>query len=619
LALQALGRIEDAEAEFRSAVTLRPTYAMAHNNLGQLLCARNDRAGASEHFRRALELDPSIAEAHCNLGQILLEQGEIDVALRHSREAVRLRPTLAEAHINLGNVLRAKGQLTDARAAYAEALRLQPDQGMALNNMGQALQEEGKLDDAVTWYRQALALDPQSSRVHANLASALEEQEEFDEAAAVYETAVNLDPENAAVHNHLGFVRRELGQHEPALASYHEALRLQPDFPEALQNLGLLLEELGRLPQAEAAIRKAITLQPSFAGGHSALATLLRNRLPDADFVALRQLLNSLQLHEEGRAALHFGAAQVLDGRNDFAGASEHLCRGNALTLELLRRRSRDYSPAAHTRQIDRLMAAFTPEFFERVRDFGVESERPVFIVGLPRSGTTLLEQVLASHTHVHGAGELGVMMKNLARLPLDLGCDLPLPDCLQRLDQATVQRGAQRYLDYISDLNPHAPRVVDKMPDNYLAVGLIATLFPRARIIYARRDLRDVAVSCWMTNFRHLHWSFDPEYIATRLNEHVRIMDHWRRVLPVPMLEVNYANTVADLEGMARRMVDFCGLEWESACLSFHELQRPVRTASVTQVRQPIYKRSVARWKNYEPYLASLFRLLPAAGDSNP
>jgi hypothetical protein len=196
--------------------------------------------------------------------------------------------------------------------------------------------------------------------------------------------------------------------------------------------------------------------------------------------------------------------------------------------------------------------------------------------------------------------------------LPRDMGCDEPPLACLRRIDRAAVHRGAQRYLDHIAELNPHAPRVVDKMPDNYQNLGLIATFFPRARIIYARRDLRDVAVSCWMTNFRHIHWAFDPEGIVSRFQEHRRLMEHWRRVLPVPMLEVDYEDTVADLEGVARRAVEWCGLEWEPACLAFHELQRPVRTASVTQVRQPIYKRSVARWKNYEPALASLFRRLP-------
>jgi hypothetical protein len=235
-----------------------------------------------------------------------------------------------------------------------------------------------------------------------------------------------------------------------------------------------------------------------------------------------------------------------------------------------------------------------------------------VFIVGLPRSGTTLTEQILASHSQVFGAGELRLAREDF--LALGEGpTERQAFEGLGRLERSTLRRIGQRHLEQLRALDSTAPRVVDKMPDNYLYLGLLAVLFPKAKFIHCRRDLRDVAVSCWITNFRSIRWANDVEHIAARFREYQRLMEHWRRVLPVPVLEVDYEETVADLPGVARRLVDWCGLEWQPACLAFHEGKRPVRTASVTQVRQPIYTRSVARWRNYEQTLGELFTALEA------
>ena len=237
-----------------------------------------------------------------------------------------------------------------------------------------------------------------------------------------------------------------------------------------------------------------------------------------------------------------------------------------------------------------------------------------MFIVGLPRSGTTLIEQVLASHPQIHGAGELRLARQSFESIPKVIGrAELPL-DCIPHLDTTALRRLAQQHLDALGahDLGRSA-RVVDKMPDNYLYLGLLAVLFPNATFIHCRRDLRDVAVSCWMTDFRSIRWSNHPDHIGSRFRQYLRLMEHWRADLPVRMHEVDYEETVADLEGVARRLVAACRLPWDPACLEFHTTRRPVRTASITQVRQPLYKQSVARWKNYEHSLADLFAALPA------
>jgi tetratricopeptide (TPR) repeat protein len=611
LILQAQGNGQAAVAQFREALRLGPDAAMVHNNLGNALRLQGDKAQALASFRQALQIDPTLAEAHSNLGQLSLELRRLDDAARHCREAVRLRPDFADAHNNLGNVLREQGQLREAKGCYAEALRINPGLALTYSNMGQALQEEGKLDDAIAWYQKGLQLEPGSARMHCNLAGALEEQEKHQEAVDRYELALRFDPGYAEAHNGLGFVLHEQGQFEEAKARYRAAIRLQPDLAAAHCNLGTVLEELNEFDAAQRCFREALQHDPTHAGAYAQLATLLRGRLPEADLAAMRQLLAAPQLAGGKRSALHFGLAQVLDAQGDYAQAAQHLSHANALCQADWQQRNKGYDPTEHARFVDQLIATFTPELFARVRDFGLETERTIFIVGLPRSGTTLTEQVLASHSQVFGAGELRLVRDAFEALPRALNREATPLECVPGLDRETCGAIARRHLDRLRALNEQAPRITDKMPDNYLYLGLIATLFPRAKLIHCRRDLRDVAVSCWSTQFRHIRWASDPENIAARFREYRRLMDHWRQVLPVPLLEVDYEETVADLEGVARRLVAWCGLEWEPACLAFHETRRPVRTASVTQVRQPLYKKSVARWKHYEHALASVFAQL--------
>ena len=287
----------------------------------------------------------------------------------------------------------------------------------------------------------------------------------------------------------------------------------------------------------------------------------------------------------------------------------------------------KDYNPADHDKFVGNLIQVFDTEFFARTAGLGHDTRRPVFIFGLPRSGTTLIEQVLASHSRVHGAGELRLVRQSFEGIPATLGRPGPPLDCIPHLDGTTLRRLAEQHLDRLSALDGgRADRVADKMPDNYMYLGLLSAMFPRATFIHCRRDLRDVAVSCWMTDFRSIRWANDLEHIATRFQQYRRLMSHWEAVPPasIPIHPVDYEETVHDLESVARRLVAACGLDWEPACLEFYRTVRPIRTASVTQVRQPVYQRSVARWRNYEPALAELFAALPldpqdSAGSTEP
>jgi hypothetical protein len=231
-----------------------------------------------------------------------------------------------------------------------------------------------------------------------------------------------------------------------------------------------------------------------------------------------------------------------------------------------------------------------------------------VFVVGMPRSGTTLVEQVLASHPRVFGAGERQLVPEMFDSLAQATGRTEPPLDCVKHLDRQSINRIGRRYVDALAAMNDSADRIVDKLPENTFYLGLIAVLFPQAKLIHCRRDLRDVALSCWMTHFANLRWACDPHHIATRIREYRRLMNHWRAVLPVRMLDVQYEAMVADPERSSRELVAWCGLEWDPACQEFYKARRRVRTTSIAQVRQPIYRSSVGRWKNYEQPLAALF-----------
>ena len=358
-------------------------------------------------------------------------------------------------------------------------------------------------------------------------------------------------------------------------------------------------------------LREALRHEPRNALVLARLATAMPAALSESERGSIESLLASANLPPEQRWPLLFGLARAVDARGEFDRAASLTFEANALQRADFRKRGMDYDPDAHRTFVDRLIATFTPEFFARVSGCGLETERPVFVVGMPRSGTTLVEQVLASHPRVFGAGELQLVPETFDSLPQATGrAESPL-DCVKHLDRESIERLGRRHLDALAALNDSADRIVDKLPENTLFLGLIAVLFPQAKLIHCRRDLRDVALSCWMTHFANLRWACDLDHIATRIREYRRLMNHWRAVLPVRMLDVDYEAMVADPERSSRELVAWCGLEWDPACLEFHKTRRRVRTTSVAQVRQPIYRSSVGRWKNYEQPLAAVFAQL--------
>jgi tetratricopeptide (TPR) repeat protein len=614
LAFEALGRHNEAAEAFRAAIALRPHDATCHTNLGTALRALDQKDQALDSFCRALEIEPDFAPALTNLGQLLLDLGQAGQALRHCRRAACLQPGLPEAHNNLGNALHALGQFAEARLCYGEAIRLSPQMAQAYVNLGRAFQQEGEWDEALPWLRRATEIEPKSLVFLALLAEAAVERELFDEAIDCYERMLEVDSNLAATHNALGWLLQESGRLEESANHLQTTLSLRADFAIAHVNLGGIHEKLGNFAAAESSFRAGLADESSHSPALSRLALLLRGGLPDADIELIEARLAGSDASDPTRVNLLFGLAGVWDCRRSYSRAAQCAREANQLACDQLKRRNRSYQPDEHEKLISGLIHSLDQGFFGRLSGAGLDTDQPVFIVGLPRSGTTLIEQVLASHPQVHGAGELTLARDDFEAIPGLLGRDGEPPiACVGALTRDAAGQLAHGHDRRLSELaGGKASRIIDKMPDNYVHLGLIAALFPKATLIYCRRDYRDIAVSCWLTGFRSVRWTNGIEHIASRFHQHVRLMNHWLSVLPGRIHQVNYEETVADLEGTARRLVAACGLEWDPVCLQFHRTSRPVRTASFAQVRQPVYPSSVARWKNYENELAELFAALP-------
>jgi tetratricopeptide (TPR) repeat protein len=608
LALQRSGHYEQSAEQFRQEVRLRPGSARAHGSLAEVLRLLGRAEESLEHFRRAAELAPTAPFAQANFGQILLHLGRPAEAIAPCQEAVRLQPLNPLLRLILGDALRLSVRLQEARAVYLEALRLQPRLAPAHANLGLLLLAQNKVHEALAPLGRATALEPNNASFWEHLARAHAAANDFWEAIRCWQRALTLQPGEPRLHLRLAEALETAGRFAEAEQHIRIALRVQPNSAEALVGLGSLCEQCGNMAEAEAAFRAALERQPGHSMARVRLVRLRRGEVSEADRRALEERLADPLLQEQERGELLFALAAVHDAGGSYNQAADCARRANGLCLERARRLDGGYDPQRYRSYIDRVVQAFDRDFVRHTAGGGLPTRRPVFIFGLPRSGTTLVEQVLASHRSVHGAGEVHLGWQSLMAIPDILGRKEDPLACVPALDAAAVRRLAEKHLRQLDALDVGGrERIVDKLPDNYERLGLLAAMFPQAVFLHCRRDLRDVAVSCWMTNFRGLAWTHDLGHIEARFGEYVRLMSHWREVLPVTLHEVVYEEVVGDLEGAARRLVAACGLEWDPACLDFHRTRRPVVTASAVQVRTPLYRQSVGRWQHYAIELGDL------------
>jgi len=613
IVLQALMRFADALASYDEAIALNPDYAEAFCNRGNVLAELMRLEESLASFDRAIALKPQYAQALANRGTVLERLDRLDEAQNSLESAIALEPRFAEAHYNLANILRQRGEREQAVAHYERAVAIMPDFAEAHSNLGVALSDFGQVEQAVTRYERALAIMPDFAEAHFNLANTLRLQGKVDDAVVHYERALALMPGFAAAHCNLGVALKEQGKLAASLAQFERALLVKADYADVHSNVAAVLLELGQSAEAERAIGRAINLQPKIPEHYYALSQIRRFAAGDPWLRAMEALAREpLSLPKDGRVKLHFALGKAYADLGRDQTSFEHFLAGNAL-----KRREIGYDEAATLAMFQDIRNLFTRERVSALRGFGQGSDVPIFVVGMPRSGTTLIEQILASHRHVFGGGELELLPRLVARQGERNGVEIGIAE----LSAATVRRLGTEYLAGLRTLAPAATRITDKMPANFALVGLIHLALPEARIIHVRRNPIDTCVSCFSTLFTLGHpYTYDLAELGRYYRAYEAMMEHWRKVLPAgAILDVHYEDLVGDLDAQARRMLEHCDLPWDDACLRFYETERAVSTASAAQVRRPLYDTSVGRWRAHQSSLQPLLQALdidrPAQG----
>jgi tetratricopeptide (TPR) repeat protein len=644
--LGAQGRSAEAEACFHEAMQLMPDYGEAYNNLATALLVQGRLGEAVVRYRQAVLARPDYAQAWHSLGLALLRTGSPHEAAEALGEAVRLRPdwtaarysleiarpgqrpagnqaghpgftpsaterTEGLAHFRRGIELAAADQLPEAVTALRHAQRLCPDLAEACLELGNALRQQGRVELALGYLRHALRLRPNLTPALVGLALALADAGR-PEAEAAFREVLALDPGDVVAVGQLCNWLEEQGRVEEAQALLQEALVREPAAAHLRSHHGRVLMILGRLDEAQVEFHQALAQQPDLTPAYVALARDSRHPVSAEHRAAMLDLLAQPTLPLRDRINLHFALAHLHDRERDFDQAFQHCDQANAAKRQLLQRQGNTYQPAGQTQYVDRLAAAFSADFFRRAAAFGTDSELPVFIVGMPRSGTTLVEQILASHADIFGAGET----RNMQRLVAQLGRPGDYPESARLLDAGSARRLAEEYILELARQGGGRARVTDKLPGNFHHLGLIAALFPRAHIVHCRRDPRDTCWSCYFHNFQEVTYNCDLKTLGSYYREYARLMAHWKAYLPVPIFDVQYEELVAEPERVSREMVAFCRLDWHDDCLRFYETRRPVRTASNLQVRQPVYKHAVEHWRHYRDQLGPLLVALGPLAD---
>jgi tetratricopeptide (TPR) repeat protein len=566
--LQEALKLDESRASLERALALAPDDAQTLNNLANTYKRLGMAAEAEKHWRAALELRPDYAEAYSNLANLYNDQGEFDRAEAMARRAIELNPRFVDAYINLAGVETARHRHLDALHVLDALLDFAPAHARALAAKALTLKDLDRLDEAMEWARRAAMAAPEA-------------------------------PES---HNAIGQVHQAMGEFAPALAAYERAAILPgPAQMDAIANRGSLYMEFGRQAEAREAMAAAAEAFPNSPGILFGQTELRRFEAGDPLIARMQALLAREGISLSDRATLHFGLGKATLDTGDSARAFGHYDEGNRL-----KRSTFAYDADASERWMAGIAEVFSADLLAAKAGRGASSDQPVFVVGMPRSGTTLVEQIIASHPMAHGAGEL----KRLHALTDRIG---EFPASAADLTAEQMRALGEGYLDYIAPLAAGRARCVDKMPSNFLYCGLIRLVLPRARIVHCRRDPVDTCLSCYTKLFSgEQAFTYNQRELGQYHRAYQALMAHWRATLPGShFVEIDYEATVDDLEGQARRIVDFLGLPWDDACLRFHENKRPVRTASVNQVRQPIYSTSVGRWRKHaaqlQPLLAAL------------
>ena len=601
-----LGQTEDAKPILEKAIRLEPAFAKPYEDLGMLYLNLDEPKTALRYFEDAIRLDGSQASAYSGLANAFKRLGKDEQADAARQQYLKLSPVakaLAEA-----NKLVASGDMTRAEQICERELKEHPTNTDVLRMLARIASEDGRYVIAEGVLKRIVKLAASHYQSYSDLGGFLGERGRFPEAVEMLEKAVALDATVIASQQRLGDFQAILGKSADALEVYDTALQLDPGYPPALAGRGHMLRILGRREDAVDAYEACIRVSPAFGESWWSLASLKSYRFSVEQIKEIRARLDSSTLDKNSRISFHFAMARACEHRDDFDNAWQNYVLGNSL-----KRAQIQYDPVQSEMSHDSIIKFFGRNFLDGAKVSESDGPTPIFIIGMPRSGSTLLEQILASHSQVEGTGELPYIVMMSDALGGRNPAGKKYPEVLAEMNADQIASLGKSYIYHSKTNRPeNLPRFTDKMPANFAHVGLIHIALPHAKIIDARRHPLDTCVA----NFRQVYaqgknQTYDLNEFAEYFMDYVRVMNHWDEVLPGRVLKVQYEDVVADLEGQTRRMLEYCELPWQDECLSFHQSSRPVNTASADQVRQPIYSDSVAYWKNYESHLAEVKEIL--------
>lgn len=597
------GLLEEGERAGRRAVALDANMVAAWNNLGIILQEAGNLAESAACLERVVFMQPDNAEAHNNLGNTFKMLGQLDKSAAHYSQALKIFPNYAEAHSNLAHLLVDTGELDRAATEARLAIDINPRLLDAYINLAGVELARQRPAEALRWLDAALAFAPGHPKIQVARAKALRTCNLLPQALDAAQRAVMAAPQSADAHNALGESLRALDRPQEAMAAYDQAAKLPGAAGGIAQiNQSTLLSEQGHIGDAKALLGKILEAHPRCVPAWYNLAELKTFAPGDPDIPRMAALLEpaGAQVVAE-RIAMNFALGKAHLDTGDSEVAFRHLHEGNRM-----KRATLSYDGAVAAQHMQALKKAFPAALFKKLKGLGNASEAPVFVIGMPRSGTSLVEQILASHPQVHGAGELRAVQALVDSV-------MGYPESLQGIGAEDLAKLGDAYLAHVTALGQGKRRVVDKMPANFLHAGLIHLVLPNARIIHCRRDPVDTCMSCYSKLFGADHpYSYDLAELGAYHRQYQALTAHWRKVLPKSrFMDVDYEAVVGDLEGQARRLLEFIGLPWHEACLRPQDTVRPVRTASATQVRKPVYATSVGRWQPHAQALAPLLAAL--------
>lgn len=599
------GRLEKAEQIYLAVLKKERDNIHALNLLG-MLCVNAFRPDEAVFFiAKALKLQPNNPESHANMALAYKDQGKPEQAVKHFRESLRLDPYNPVVHNNLGNVLREMSRPDEAIKAYERALKLDGDFAPCWSNFAAALNEADKRKAAHRAVERALRLEPALAQAHNNKGDILLAEARYAEALESYRTATALNPKYAAALINMARTQRDMDDPEAAVQTLQKALEIEPNNPEAHHAMGVLQEQLGNPAAAAGAFQDAIKVAPAMAIAHYYLAQIRGRKTSNEELAAMEKTWREVNLLPNDRMFMAFGLARAYEQRKQYDKAFEYLEMGNHVKAEM-----QPYDDADTGKFVDSLAHCAEAVAARLGLEAGCPDPRPVFILGMPRSGTSLTEQILASHSEVAGAGELSYAY-DMAHRIRDL-TKQAFPDNMKLLSAEQLLELGEYYLSRHMPDNLAHRYVVDKTPLNFQYIGLLGLALPGAKFIHCHRDPVQNCFSIHKMPFdKKQAYAHSQEALGLYYNRYWKLMQRWKSLFPGRILDVRYEDTVADIENQGRRVLDFLDLPFEEGVLDFYKTKRLVKTPSASQVRQPIYGDAVQAWRKYEKHLTPLIEAL--------